>query len=87
MDIALLVGYTASLCSVTSFVPQVWKVVRTGDTAAISGRMYTLTVIGFALWSAFGILKTEWPIILTNSICFCLSGYILIRKLRAGTQR
>jgi len=49
--------------------------------------MYTLTVIGFALWSAFGILKTEWPIILTNSICFCLSGYILIRKLRAGTQR
>lgn len=83
MDIALLVGYLASLCSVTSFVPQVWKVVRTGDTAAISGRMYTLTVIGFALWSAFGILKTEWPIILTNSICFCLSGYILIRKLRA----
>ena len=86
MDIALLVGYLASLCSVTSFVPQVWKVVRTGDTAAISGRMYTLTVIGFALWSAFGILKTEWPIILTNSICFCLSGYILIRKLRAGKQ-
>ncbi len=86
MDVALLVGYLASLCSVTSFVPQVWKVVRTGDTAAISGRMYTLTVIGFALWSAFGILKTEWPIILTNSICFCLSGYILIRKLRAGKQ-
>ncbi len=87
MDIALLVGYLASLCSVTSFVPQVWKVVRTGDTAAISGRMYTLTVIGFALWSAFGILKTEWPIILTNSICFCLSGYILIRKLRASAGK
>lgn len=87
MDIALLVGYLASLCSVISFVPQVWKVVRTGDTAAISGRMYTLTVIGFALWSAFGILKTEWPIILTNSICFCLSGYILIRKLRANAGK
>lgn len=86
MDIALLVGYLASLCSVISFVPQVWKVVRTGDTAAISGRMYTLTVIGFALWSAFGILKTEWPIILTNSICFCLSGYILMRKLRAPAK-
>jgi MtN3 and saliva related transmembrane protein len=82
MDIALLVGYLASLCSVTSFSPQVWKVVRSGDTAAISGRMYALTVVGFALWSVFGILKTEWPIILTNSICFCLSGYILIRKLR-----
>ncbi len=42
----------------------------------------TLTVLGFALWSGFGLLKSEWPIILTNSICFCLSGYILLRKLR-----
>lgn len=81
MDTALLVGYLASVCSVTSFVPQVWKVVRTGDTAAISARMYWLTVVGFALWSAFGFLRGEWPIILTNSICFCL-GFILIRKLR-----
>ena len=82
MDTALIVGYLASACSVTSFVPQVWKVLKTGDTAAISARMYTLTVVGFALWSAFGVLMQEWPIILTNSICFCLSGFILIKKLR-----
>lgn len=86
MDMTLLVGYLASACSVTSFTPQVWKVIKTGDTAAISARMYTLTVLGFALWSAFGILRTEWPIILTNSICFCLSGFILIRKLRENDQ-
>ena len=83
MDTSLIVGYLASACSVTSFVPQVWKVLKTGDTAAISARMYTLTVVGFALWSAFGILKQEWPIILTNAICFCLSGFILIKKLRS----
>ena len=85
MDTTLLIGYLASICSVTSFVPQVWKVIETGDTTAISTRMYLLTVVGFALWSTFGILKTEWPIILTNSLCFCLSSYILIRKLRANT--
>lgn len=83
MDTALLVGYLASVCSVTSFVPRVWKVIKTGDTAAISAKMYALTVSGFALWSAFGMLRGEWPIILTNSICFCFSGYILIRKLRS----
>lgn len=85
MDTTLLIGYLASACSVTSFVPQMWKVIKTGDTDAISARMYMLTVSGFALWSTFGILKSEWPIILTNSICFCSSGYILIRKLRANT--
>lgn len=86
LDTTLLVGYLASICSVTSFVPQVWKVIKTGDTAAISARMYALTVVGFALWTAFGILRTEWPIMLTNAICFCLSGYILIRKVRANMQ-
>lgn len=39
MDAALLVGYLASICSVASFMPQVWKVIKTGDTAAISKRM------------------------------------------------
>lgn len=83
MDYALVIGYLASACSVTSFIPQVMKVVRSGDTAAISARMYTVTVIGFALWSIFGILRLEWPIILTNSACFFLAGYILYRKLQS----
>jgi len=41
----LLIGYLASVCSVASFVPQVWKAMKTGDTAAISALMYALTVI------------------------------------------
>lgn len=86
MDAALLVGYLASICSVASFMPQVWKVIKTGDTAAISKRMYVLTVTGFSLWTAFGFVRGEWPIILTNSICFCLSGIVLFRKLLAARQ-
>ena len=83
MDITLTIGYLASFCSVSSFVPQAWKVVKTGDTSALSARMYALTVTGFALWTAFGVLRMEWPIILTNAICFGLSGFILLRKLSA----
>lgn len=82
MDTALTVGYLASFCSVSSFIPQAWKVIQTGDTAAISARMYALTVTGFALWTAFGIMRNEWPIILTNSLCFVSSGFILFQKVR-----
>lgn len=81
MDATLLIGYLASICSVSSFVPQAWKVVKSGDTSALSTRMYVLTVTGFALWAAFGVLKAEWPITGTNAICFCLSALILLRKL------
>jgi MtN3 and saliva related transmembrane protein len=83
VDIALIVGYLASFCSVCSFVPQVWKVIRTGDTEAISARMYCLTVTGFGLWSAFGVMRSEWPIILTNISCFLLSAFILLKKLKS----
>lgn len=80
MDWALVVGYLASVCSMTSFIPQAWKIVRTGDTAAISKGMYTVTVVGFALWTAFGIFRSEWPIIITNTACFLLSAFILTMK-------
>lgn len=73
MDMALIIGYLASACSVTSFVPQVIKVVKSGDTAAISARMYTVTVIGFALWSAFGVMRHVWTAPVWQEFCrlFC----------------
>jgi MtN3 and saliva related transmembrane protein len=76
MDTALIVGYVASLCSTTSSLPQASKIIRTGEAGAISKRMYAVTVTGFALWSVFGVMRMERPIILTNAVCFCLSGFI-----------
>ncbi|MCV3739319.1 SemiSWEET transporter [Rhizobium sp. TRM96647] len=82
MDTALFIGYSASICSVASFVPQAWKIYQSGQTAAISAPMYVLTVGGFALWTWFGFLRGELPIILTNAVCLILSGSILMMKLR-----
>jgi len=87
MDIALIVGYLASVCSMTSFIPQAWKIIKTGDIAAISKRMYAVTVVGFALWSVFGVMRMEWPIILTNTVCFCLSAFILTMKMLPKRRR
>lgn len=81
MDTATLVGGAATLCSVTSFVPQAWKVIRTRDTSSISRGMYVITVVGFALWFAYGLLLWQWPLIITNGICLLLSGFILMMKL------
>lgn len=81
MDLVTIIGYLAALCSTTSFAPQAWRIVRTRDTSAISLRMYVITVIGFALWLAYGLMKGEWPLILTNGICLALSAFILVMKL------
>ncbi len=87
MDAATLVGGLATLCSTTSFVPQAWKVIRTRDTESISKRMYVVTVTGFSLWLAYGLMLGQWPLIITNGICLGLSTFILVMKLLPKRQK
>ena len=81
LEIVTIVGALAALCSTTSFAPQAWKIIKSRDTSGISSRMYMVTVVGFAIWLAYGIMKGEWPLIVTNGICLVLSGFILTMKL------
>ncbi|MGO4287663.1 SemiSWEET family sugar transporter [Bosea sp. TAB14] len=74
-------GTCAAVCSTISFVPQAWRIVRTRDTQAISPVTYSFTVTGFALWTVYGLGLGEWPLIVTNSICFVLSAFILVMTL------
>jgi MtN3 and saliva related transmembrane protein len=87
MEPAAIFGWLATLASTISFVPQAWKVIKTRETADISRWMYLITVSGFACWTAYGALLGEWPIIVTNSICFTLSAFILIMKLLPRRER
>ncbi|TQI72306.1 MtN3 and saliva related transmembrane protein [Bosea sp. AK1] len=81
MNWVAVAGTLAALCSTICFVPQAWRIVRTRDTKAISPLTYSLTVTGSALWTAYGLGLGQWPLIVTNSICFVLSAFILIMTL------
>ncbi|MET3524719.1 SemiSWEET family sugar transporter [Mesorhizobium abyssinicae] len=76
-----VIGYLAALCSVASYTPQAWKIIKTRDTGSISAPMYAINVVGFALWLAFGILKNEWSLIITNVLILALSAFILVMTL------
>lgn len=65
-----------------SFTPQLIKIWRGHDADAVSLRMYAITVTGFSLWVAYGVLLVSWPIIVTNSVCLALSAAILALKWR-----
>src|ERR687895_352810 len=79
-----LLGSVAALCSVGSFVPQVLKIWREGDTRAISLRMYLVLTAGFVLWLGYGVVIGSWPVVLVNVANVALSGTILWLKLQAG---
>lgn len=77
-----VVGVGAALCSMTSFVPQLTKIVRERDASSVSLKMYAVTVTGFSLWIAYGLMIGSWPIAASNAVCLALSAAILILKWR-----
>src|ERR1700738_576224 len=77
----LIIGVLAAITSTGSFAPQAWKIIKTRETKDISTGMYSLTVAGFALWLAYGVMLGQWPLIATNGICLALAAFILVMKI------
>lgn len=84
---ALAIGVLAATLSVTSFVPQAWRVIRTRETKDLATPMWIMNVAGFALWTTYGALTGAWPIIVPNAICFVLAAFILVMKLASRPTR
>jgi MtN3 and saliva related transmembrane protein len=84
MLIVEVVGTAAALCSMASFTPQLVKIWRERDASSVSLRMYAITVTGFALWVAYGVMLKSFPIIGANSVCLVEAAAILVLKWRFG---
>ena len=80
----VLLGAVAGVCTTGGFVPQVVKAWRTGETDAISKKMYVTTVAAFVLWTGYGFLIESWPLVFFNVLNLLLSGTVLYLKLRDG---
>ena len=87
LDMTTVVGSAAAVLSTISFMPQAIKIIRTRDTESISVGMYSITVTGFILWTAYGAMLGKWPIIGSNGICLLLSAFILTMKLLPNPEK
>jgi MtN3 and saliva related transmembrane protein len=77
-------GVAAGLCSMTSFVPQIVKIVRERDASGVALRMYAVTIVGFICWTIYGVLSGSWPVTAANAVCLLLTSTILVLRLRFG---
>ncbi len=78
-----VLGMVAGLCTSFSFVPQVLKAWRHGDTEAISKRMYVAALISYILWIVHGLLIASTPVIVFNVLNLLFAGAVLVLKLRS----
>jgi MtN3 and saliva related transmembrane protein len=77
MDAVQIIGTVGAIASVASFTPQAWKIIRQRSTDGLSAGMFSLTVLAFACWTAFGLLKREWALLVPNAICLLFAAFIL----------
>lgn len=77
-----MLGTVAGILTTASFVPQVIKTLRSGQTRDISLAMWLAFCSGVALWTVYGILLEAWPIVAANIPTLGLAGTILVIKLK-----
>jgi MtN3 and saliva related transmembrane protein len=82
MDFTTIVGLAAAGCTTISYWPQLKKCWDTGSAGDLSFKMFSILAAGIALWVVYGILKTDYVIILANSVSLCLLAGILYFKIR-----
>ena len=81
-DLPEIIGFLATLCTISSFLPQAIKIKRERDAEGVSLKMYAITVTGFSLWTAYGALMKSPPLILANAASLSIAIWILILKVR-----
>ena len=82
METINILGLVAGTCTTIAFVPQVLQVWRTRSARDISIGMYSVFLVGVALWLVYGLLLGAWPIVAANAITLALAIAILVMKLR-----
>lgn len=78
------IGYLAALLTSIAFAPQAIKTIKTKSTESISLGTYLIFATGVFFWFVYGLIKTDWPIILANSVTLFFTSIILVMKLKHG---
>ena len=77
-------GFIGGFITVSAFVPQVLRTLRTRHTRDLSLAMVGLLVTSGVLWLGYGIAIHDWPVILTNIGMVVLNTSLVVAKLRYG---
>lgn len=81
MNLEEIIGLLAGVFTTIAVLPQIIKAVRTKKAGDVSPLMYITLCLGVGLWTYYGVLKSDLPIILTNGISFILNSIMLFLAL------
>lgn len=63
-------------------VLQIREIRRRASSAGLSLGYMTVLLVGFALWIAYGVSGTDWPLIVPNAIALAVMATMIATVLR-----
>ena len=76
------IGLLAAALTSLSYIPQVKKALPAGSTNDLSSKTLAVLAIGLALWIGYGVLKSDYVIVVANAIGFALVATLIGFKIR-----
>jgi MtN3 and saliva related transmembrane protein len=77
-----IIGLAAGICTSTSLLPQLIKLIKNKKAEDISLFYLIILFIGLALWTVYGILRNDLPIIATNGFSVLVNSIIIILGIK-----
>jgi MtN3 and saliva related transmembrane protein len=77
MSFESYIGIAAGVCTAVSLLPQLIKITKEKKADNISWVMLFVLICGLGLWVWYGIIKQDYPIIITNSFSFLVNSLII----------
>jgi len=74
----VVIGTIAGILTSVSMIPQLIKVLKEKDVENLSWMMIAVLLSGVSLWVIYGIMREEWPIIISNAFSVMVNITLLI---------
>ena len=73
MDKTQLIGIVAGVFTAISMMPQLIKIIKEKKAENVSVWMLIILLFGLSMWTIYGLLKKDWPIIIANMFSVLLN--------------
>jgi MtN3 and saliva related transmembrane protein len=77
-----IVGLLAAALTSLSYIPQVKKALPAGPTDDLSAKTLAVLTTGLALWIGYGFVKSDYVIIVANTVGLALVATLIGFKVR-----
>ncbi len=81
-DLTAIFGLLGSITAATLFLPQVWKAYKSRKTKDLSWMTIIIGMMNGIFWVAYGLLKTDPFIYVTNSVLLSATVSLALLKNR-----